>query len=172
MFRVLIRLVRYFAEQLDSTSAELPPLLLRELEQALTVGFLCANRHTFSELLEREATDIAPYQVCRAEEYIAANWNAPISIEDLVDVTGVSARNLFRSFVQARGYTPMSFARRVRLKHAKELLSAGNPEASVTGIALQCGFGNLGHFANNYRKLFGELPSDTLAQARWNNSDL
>ena len=162
----LVRLILHFAEQLDSTSTELPPLLVHELEQALTVGFLCANRHTFSELLEPKVNDTAPHHVRRAEEYIEANWSTPISIEDLVTVTGVSARGLFRSFMQARGYTPMAFARLVRLKHARELLSAGTPDVSVTGVAFQCGFANLGHFADNYRRSFGELPSDTLTRTR------
>ncbi len=162
----LVRLILYFAEQLDSTSVELPPLLVRELEQALTVGFLCAGRHTFSQLLEPEVGDIAPRHVRRAEEYIEANWNTPISIEDLVAVTGVGARGLFRSFMKARGYTPMAFAKLVRLNHARELLSGGNPDVSVTGVAFQCGFANLGHFASNYRRSFGELPSDTLSRVR------
>jgi AraC-like DNA-binding protein len=36
----------------------------------------------------------------------------------------------------------------------------------VTGIAFKCRFGNLGHFAADYRRAFGELPSDTLARHR------
>jgi len=36
---------------------------------------------------------------------------------------------------------------------------------TVTGVAFACGFSNLGHFANDYRATFGELPSDTLRRA-------
>jgi transcriptional regulator GlxA family with amidase domain len=46
------------------------------------------------------------------------------------------------------------------------MLSDGNPEHSVTATASACGFGNLGHFAKDYRKAFGERPSETLARAR------
>jgi len=35
-------------------------------------------------------------------------------------------------------------------------------------VAFNCGFGNLGHFAREYREAFGELPSETLARARGN----
>jgi hypothetical protein len=59
----LWRLIRFFAEQLDAASDRLPPLVLRELEQAIIVAFLFANRHAFSHLLDREPADLAPAHV-------------------------------------------------------------------------------------------------------------
>ena len=81
-------------------------------------------------------------------------------------MTNVSSRSLFKSFRAARGYTPMTFAKMIRLKHARQLLGSGDSKASVAGVAFTCGFGNLGHFARDYREAFGELPSQTLARAR------
>jgi transcriptional regulator GlxA family with amidase domain len=46
------------------------------------------------------------------------------------------------------------------------MLALATPDASVTGVALACGFHNGGHFAKDYREAFGELPSLTLARAR------
>ena len=108
----------------------------------------------------------SPREVRQAEEYIEANWNQPIRIEDLVAITNFSARSLFNSFRKTRGYSPMTFAKPLRLKNAREMLAAGNPNTSGTGVAFKCGFGNLGHFANDYREAFGELPSKTLARTR------
>jgi AraC-like DNA-binding protein len=164
----LWRLVRFFSDQLDAASVALPGLVLRELEQAILVAFLCANRHTFSHLLDREAKDIVPSQVRRAEEFIEAHWDEAITIESLVEQTGVGARAIFRAFQQTRGYSPMAFARTIRLRHAREMLSAPEPETSVTSVAFACGFGNLGHFARDYRETFGERPSVTLARAMRN----
>jgi AraC-like DNA-binding protein len=164
-FRQLWRLIHFFAEQLDATSDPLPALVLRELEQALLVAFLSANRHTFTHLLEREPRDTLPSHVRRAEEFIEAHWDQAITIEKLVEATGVGARAIFRAFQQARGYSPMAFARMVRLRHACDMLSAPDPETSVTSVAFVCGFGNLGHFARDYRQAFGERPSETLSRA-------
>jgi transcriptional regulator GlxA family with amidase domain len=55
----------------------------------------------------------------------------------------------------------------VRLERARNLLLKPDDTASVTGIALLCGFSNLGHFANAYRNRFGELPSQTLHRSRF-----
>jgi AraC-like DNA-binding protein len=164
-FQQLWRLIRFLSDQLDATSEPLSPLVLRELEQAVLVAFLSVNRHNFSHLLDGEARDTVPSHVRRAEGFIEAHWDQAIKIEDLVDATGVSARAIFKAFQQARGYSPMAFARTVRLKRARDMLSAPDAETSVTSVAFVCGFGNLGHFARDYRQAFGELPSATLAHA-------
>ena len=164
-FRQLWQLIGFFAEQIDTTSEPLPPLVLHELEQTILVAFLTANQHTFSHLLEREPGDTLPSHVRRAEEFIEANWDQAITIEKLVEATGTGARAIFRAFQQTRGYTPMAFAKMVRLKQARNRLSTPDDETSVTSVAFVCGFGNLGHFARDYREAFGELPSMTLAKA-------
>lgn len=164
-FQQFWRLVGFVAEQLDVTSDPLPPLVLRELEQTILVSFLYANRHSFSHLLERDATDLLPSHVRRAEEFIEAHWDQPITIEKLVEATGTGARAIFRAFQQTRGYSPMAFAKMVRLRHARAMLCSPGPDASVTAVAFVCGFGNLGHFARDYRQAFGERPSETLAKA-------
>jgi AraC-like DNA-binding protein len=82
--------------------------------------FLHANRHNYRHLLEQEPPGAAPSQVRRAEEYIAANWNRPIGLETLAAVTGVSASSLSRSFRKSRGYTPLQFAKQVRLRKQTE----------------------------------------------------
>jgi AraC-like DNA-binding protein len=160
----LWRLVRFFAEQLDAACDPLPTTVLYELEEAILVAFLYANPHTFSHLLDRKARDTVPSHVRLAEQYIEAHWDRAIGIESLVEETGVGARAIFRSFRKTRGYSPMAFARMVRLKEARKRLSAPNAETSVTKVAFACGFGNLGHFARDYRKAFGERPSETLAR--------
>jgi AraC-like DNA-binding protein len=164
-FQQLWRLIRFFSEQIDAASDPLPALVLRELEQTILVAFLSANRHSFSHLLEREPADTVPAHVRRAEEFIEAHWDQAIGIESLVEATGVGARAIFKAFQQTRGYSPMAFARMVRLKHARQMLTAPDAETSVTLIAFACGFGNLGHFARDYRRAFGERPSETLARA-------
>ena len=164
--RFLRQHIMLLAQQLDSKVASFPAYVLQSFEQAIIVALLCATRHTFSDLLRRDPRGAAPRQVRQAEDYIEAHWNQPIKIEALATLVGVSVRSLFKSFKESRGYSPMSFAKMVRLKHAKEMLGKATPQTSVTGVALRCGFGNLGHFAKDYRETFGELPVESLMRAR------
>lgn len=162
----LRQLVLFFAGQLQQHATALPPLLIAELEQALTTAFLYSTRHAFSSLLDSEAKDGAPEHVRRAEGFIEAHWNQPLTIETLTDETKVSSRTLLRAFLKHRGYSPHAFLKQTRLNRAKQALESGDPATSVTSVAFACGFGNPGHFAKDYRDAFGELPSETLARAK------
>jgi transcriptional regulator GlxA family with amidase domain len=104
--------------------------------------------------------------VRRAEEFIEANWQRPIALEEIVNVTGASAAELYRSFKKSRGYTPRQFADRLRLRQARVLLQRPDAIDSVAGAALACGFGDLGRFETDYILAFGESPSTTLARGQ------
>jgi AraC-like DNA-binding protein len=164
--RRMRRLLEFIVDELDREDCDVPTAALDEFEQTLMACFLLGNRHNFTDLLEREPQAPAPWQVRLVEEYIAANWNKPITIESLAAVTGGSARSIFKAFKEARGATPMAFVKNVRLEHARRLLQAPDDGASVIAIAYACGFLNSGHFARDYRLAFGELPSATLSKAR------
>lgn len=156
------RLLLFLIREAEACEADHPLTAFVEIEQALIVMFLTANRHSFSQVLERRDRDAAPRQVRLAEEYIEAHWNQPITMEHLVRQTNVSARSIFSSFRKSRGYSPMAFAKQVRLRHARQMLLCAGPGTTVAKIAVVCGFGNLGNFAKDYRGAYGELPSDTL----------
>jgi AraC-like DNA-binding protein len=161
----LERLLRFVATEVES-SWPMPPITQSELQQAMMTSFLLANANNYSGRLHDEPVAAAPWQVRLAEQFIEANWNQPITIEALVAATNVSARSLFSSFKVGRGYSPMDFVKRVRLGRARQKLSRPDVETSVSTVAFECGFGNPGHFAGDYRRHFGERPSETLRRGR------
>lgn len=118
-------------------------------------------------LAEFRSRPLTTWQVRRAESYIESHWNEPITIARLARATAASARSIFYHFKNSRGQSPMSFVKQVRLEHAREMLESSGTNRSVTEIAVDCGFGNLGHFAGDYLKRFGERPSDTLKRGRY-----
>lgn len=162
------RLLCFVISELDRSEDAPPALVLAELEQALIVAYLCSNLHNYSKHLNGDRPDSGPWQVRRAAEYIDAHWNQPITIETLALVTDSSARSLFAAFKAARGCSPMRFVKQIRLKRAREMLLQPSAEATVTSVALDCGFSNLGHFAKDYLASFGELPSETLKRGKLN----
>lgn len=108
------------------------------------------------------SNSIIPYYVHRAEEFIRANHVDDLSIATIAGAAGVSIRTLQAGFKNARDSTPMTFLRDVRLERVRrDLLIAGNKGWSVTQIATDHGFTQLGQFSKDYRSVFGELPSQT-----------
>jgi AraC-like DNA-binding protein len=161
----LERLLQFIAAELDAPWS-MPPLMQSELQQAMMTSFLLANANNYSDLLHGDHAAAAPWKVRIAEQFIEANWDQPITIEALVAATNVSARSLFSSFKTKRGYSPMDFVKRVRLGHARQKLSRPEANTSVSTVAFDCGFRNSGHFAADYRRQFGERPSETLRRGR------
>ncbi len=94
-------------------------------------------------------------------QFIEEHWDQPISLAQLGKTYGVSARSIYNSFA-ANGLTPKKFIKTIRLKKARQMLLRADRSATVTAIALRCGFSNLGHFAKDYRSEFGESPSETM----------
>jgi AraC family ethanolamine operon transcriptional activator len=76
----------------------------------------------------------------------------------LVSALDVSRRTLQYAFQEALGINPASYLRVERLNRVRRAL--GNAQ-SVTEAATRFGFWHFGHFATEYRTLFGELPSET-----------
>jgi AraC-like DNA-binding protein len=120
-------------------------------------------------LVEARSQPATTWQARRAEVYIETHWNEAITIASLARATASSARSIFYHFKNSRGQSPMSFLKQVRLEHAREMLENSGVGRSVTEIAVDCGFGNLGHFAGDYFKRFGERPSDTLKRGKYNS---
>jgi AraC-like DNA-binding protein len=164
--RMIRNLVSLMIAELDREERDLSPLVLAELEQAILVAFLCGTGHNYTRLLDGRPRGLPPSQVRLVEEYIEAHWNQPVSIEGLAVVANASARSVFHAFKQFRGYSPMSFLKRERLRHARDMLSKSAANESVTTVTFACGFGNMGRFADDYKKAFGEMPSETLNRAK------
>jgi AraC family ethanolamine operon transcriptional activator len=100
--------------------------------------------------------------VRRAEDYLRACLGEPLSLLDLCRELGVSERTLHYAFREVRGLSPMAYFRTCRLNAVRQELKSAPDRATVGEIARRWGFWHPGEFAAAYRRLFGELPSQTL----------
>jgi AraC family ethanolamine operon transcriptional activator len=96
------------------------------------------------------------------EGFVDSVVEQPVSITELCSLADVCERTLERAFLDVVGVTPQFYLKAVRLKRARAQLESASPAATVTTAALAAGFFHLGRFAGEYRRFFGELPSDTL----------
>lgn len=88
-----------------------------------------------------------------------------MEIDRLTRVLGVSRATLFRAFKKTLGLSPQQYFMIRRLHDARSALQRSSKDtASVTRIATGLGFYEMGRFAANYRRQFGEHPSSTLAR--------
>jgi AraC-like DNA-binding protein len=114
----------------------------------------------------RDTSLALPADLVRALGWLRCHLSEPIQLELLAQVGGVRPRTLEIHFKMFLGTTPLGWVRRMRLARARLELLHADPQATVTDIALASGFSELGRFAAEYRKNFGELPSTTMHRTR------
>lgn len=98
----------------------------------------------------------------KAREVIDSFTLEPPTVLDVCSALGVSRRTLQYCFAEIYGISPLAYLRLIRLNRARQALLAAREGDTVAQIAAHWGFWHLSRFAQDYRHLFGELPSDTL----------
>jgi AraC family ethanolamine operon transcriptional activator len=101
-----------------------------------------------------------------AERWMVEHPHEPISLEALCREVYAGRRSLIQGFRDHLGMGPMAFLKLHRLHGVRRLLLAADPQVTrIQPLAMEWGFLNPGHFARDYRRLFGERPSDTLGRS-------
>jgi len=117
----------------------------------------------------RQASDGRSYLVQRAEKLALAYVDKPLQVSALSRAIGVSERTLRKLFNEIHGRPPSRHLRMLRLSQVRGALLSARGQFTVTEIATDFGFAELGRFSVEYRKVFGESPSETLHQAHASN---
>jgi AraC family ethanolamine operon transcriptional activator len=100
--------------------------------------------------------------VHRVEDFMRANLGTRLMLDDLCRVARASQRTVEYAFSSVYGVGPKQYLRLLRLNEVRRTLRSVPPEAvTIKDIAHRYGFWHLGHFAAEYRRLFGETPEET-----------
>lgn len=138
-------------------------LAATQFEQFLATALLLAQDNNYRRRLEAPyGSEVCVRSVKRAVDYMEANADTPISLSDLVAVSGAAGRTLYKHFRMSKGTSPMAYLRRVRLQKVREELLHDDGAKTVTDVAASWGFNHLGRFSADYHRRFGETPSSTL----------
>ena len=88
------------------------------------------------------------------------------TIADLCATLGASQRTLHEAFREHLAATPKAYLKVLRLKAARQDLLEAAEGRRVTDVALDYSFLHFGWFSQDYRRLFGETPHETLQRGR------
>ena len=139
------------------------------LYEDLIISALLVNfSHSHSGHLEKKAPHSSNKAVGLAEDFMEANSDFALSTSEVAAAAGVSIRSLQRTFSMVKGTTPMRFLKDLRLRRARTRMLTAGLNSTITQIALMSGFSHLGEFSVEYRKKFGETPTETLSRSRDN----
>ncbi|MGE0666143.1 MAG: AraC family transcriptional regulator [Sphingomonadales bacterium] len=164
---LLTNLIGFLWLDMDGGAASQHWRIARHFERALLMAMLRGVPSNYSAELERRGNEVAPFYIRKAEAFIRAHLEEPITTGDIVAASGVSGRSLYYGFRRWRQTTPMAYLKGVRLDRAREeLLAASVRGGSITDIALGVGYSYMSRFSADYKARFGERPSETLLGCR------
>jgi len=139
---------------------------LRQLQVELVEPFLWG--FMFDERKREERHTLPGAAIVRSvEDWVDGRSPETIQLAELCGALRLSRRTLQRAFTEVLGIGPARYLTLKRLTAVRAELRQGDPAATtVTDTALRHGFWELGRFARDYRRTFGENPSATLAKER------
>jgi len=95
--------------------------------------------------------------IVRLQYWLNENFKQEISNSVMADMLGISTRSLNRRFKTTTGESPLTYLRKLKVEHAKELLKKSN--LSVTDIAAQCGYNDTSYFCSCFKAVTTMQPS-------------
>jgi AraC family ethanolamine operon transcriptional activator len=103
--------------------------------------------------------------VALARDYVLAHRDQVITVPELCERLHVSRRTLQYCFEDVLGISPIQYLRIIRLNGARRHLRESLSDArTVRDVAADWGFWHFSQFSSDYRKLFGQSPSESLRQ--------
>lgn len=142
---------------------------LVELHQSLANPSLsqlaqdCLPYEGFARLFEqygaKEQKSVVPLgnqSVATLKEYLMANLDQPVKLEQLSSLCQLSPTQFQRHFKAKVGLTPYAWLSRLRLEQGMKLLKSG---VCGTDVAHQIGFYDQAHFSKAFKATYGVSPS-------------
>lgn len=104
----------------------------------------------------KQAEKSAPQPMNWITSFISFHLSEPISVREMAARANLSPSRFSANFKAQFGVAPHRYLLRLRIHHAKELLSRS--ERGLDVIAAYCGFADIHHFAKTFKKETGVTP--------------
>lgn len=138
-----------------------------EIERSMEADLITAMMHCVSGDVEQETRGYYQrYAIVRKfRDWLELNNDRPVYLYEICRALDVTARVLRSCCHEHLGVGPIRYLWLRRMALARSALLRANPGSStVTEIAMNLGFWELGRFAVSYRTIYREHPSDTLGR--------
>ncbi|MFC0692817.1 helix-turn-helix domain-containing protein [Paraburkholderia humisilvae] len=132
-------------------------LYIDGIEQALAATLVSGHAQRAS-VPARQAGGLTAAQASRVAEFVRANLDRSITLEELAGYAGYSPSHFSLLFQRTFGMTAHRYLQRARIEYAK--VSLAKPHRSILDIAIDCGFQTQQHFSRVFRAIVGVSPTE------------
>lgn len=119
------------------------------------------NCITFASLKK----DRKKFPIKMVRDLLHENIHQDIDLSAVEQELNISESQLYYAFKSSYGIAPKKYLKMIRLNAVKKELQMADPKHNtVTEIAMKYNFFHMNHFAEEYKKVFGQIPSVTLGK--------
>ncbi|WP_017444854.1 helix-turn-helix domain-containing protein [Gayadomonas joobiniege] len=105
--------------------------------------------------------------VKRVNEYLNdEKLKKPVTVGALIEVAFVSRRTLQYCMQSCLGLSPKQYISLLRLNQIRRRFLDPDESKNISELAFEHGYFHLGQFGQDYKRLFGETPGQTIARYR------
>jgi AraC-like DNA-binding protein len=131
-----------------------------ELESSLLEIFSeLARKHVYVPASIQQ-TGMEKSRIKRVRDYLHANYEREVTLDDLAGLVRSSPYHLLRTFRESVGLTPHAYLIQIRVEEGRRLLRAGNP---ISDVSFSAGFTDQSHFTRHFKRIMGVTPGQYLA---------
>ena len=141
----------------QSSGGEAAQVLAYKLTEKIVIAAAETRPEKMTTLRKRDMA------VDKVVEFVRSTPNPTSELAQLCRIANVSERTLQYAFKERYGIAPYTFVKRWNLNTARRQILLDSPgDTTINKICMDLNFMHQGQFAADYRKLFAELPSETL----------
>lgn len=148
------------AQELIASAA--PQNTLDQLQKSVVEQVVSILMNERNDLFQESGSfSTTEWVLLQTRAFLEENQRNPVRLADICRSVGVSQRTLQLAFAEGLGVSPMRYLKLRRLRSVRQrLLHTRATDVTVTLAAREAGFLDLSRFSRDYKKLFGDLPSE------------
>ena len=152
---VVLQLITAFQRLLDLMDEPddipiLAKIIKREIFYRLLVG------EQGSRLRQMASEKSQSYQIARAIQWLKNNFNQPLRVNDLAEISRMSSSTFHHHFRSLTAMSPIQYQKWLRLHEARRLMLVERIDSA--DAAFQVGYESPSQFSREYKRLFGAPP--------------
>ncbi|AGA30835.1 AraC family transcriptional regulator [Singulisphaera acidiphila] len=102
--------------------------------------------------------------IARVLRHVHAEYAKPLKVEELARMAGMSPTVFHHHFKVVTSSSPLQYLKRVRLDHARRMMTHDGYNASTAARAV--GYESASQFGREFKRLFGVTPAEEAGQMR------
>jgi AraC-like DNA-binding protein len=156
LLNAFLRLIDLLDE--PNSIAVLSPLIEREIAYRLLVS------EQGPLLRQIGSAGSQSYQIARAIDWLKKNYSLPIMVEELAELSHMSASSFHHHFRELTAMSPLQYQKYLRLQEARRLMLAERLDAA--SAAFRVGYESPSQFSREYKRMFEASPSRDIKSLR------